>query len=102
MGYKRTIPSNAQELGSYLQKIHDNKSHVKKVEVNLNNSHLEVTLDGMAHFAGNPDVYLPIKRAKLMQAKDLVEKMMRDSDHGFPPSDTDGRALFDMIDPSAQ
>ena len=102
MSFKRTVPRNAGELQEYLQKIHDNKGHVKSVLVNLTTGHLEVDLDGMANFAGNPDVYLPIKRAKINDAKVLVEKMMSDSGKGFAPSDTDGRALYDMIDPSGQ
>lgn len=102
MSYKRTVPSTVGELRTYMHKIHDNKSHVKKVEVNVTTGHLEVTLDGMAHFGGNPDVFLPIKRGKMDSAKSLVERMMRQSDSGYPPSDTDVKELFDMIDPAGQ
>jgi hypothetical protein len=99
MSFKRTVPANASELKTYLEKIHKNSSHVKKVEVNLTTGHVEVSLDGAAHFAGNSDVYLPIKRAKLNDAKLLLERMMTQSASGFPPADADANALFDMIDP---
>ncbi len=99
MSFKRTVPANSIELKTYLDKIHNNQSHVKKVEVNLTTGHIEVSLDGAAHFAGNSDVYLPIKRAKLNDAKLLLERMMTQSHTGFPPSDADAHALFDMIDP---
>jgi hypothetical protein len=102
MSFRKTVPSSVGELSTYMHKIHDNKGHVKKVEVNPATGHLEVTLDGMAHFAGNPDVYLPIKRGKIDAAKNLIERMMRQSDSGFPPSDADVKELFDMIDPAGQ
>lgn len=102
MSFKRTVPSNVGELKTYLIKIHENKSHVKRVEVNLTNGHLEVALDGMAHFAGNPDVFLPIKRNKINDAKILVERMLRQEESGFAPNDTDIGALYDMIDPTGQ
>jgi hypothetical protein len=101
MSFKRTVPSSATELKTYLEKIHSNQSHVKKVEVNLTTGHIEVSLDGAAHFAGNSDVYLPIKRAKLNEAKLLLERMMTQSRSGFSPSDADAHALFDMIDQQA-
>ena len=102
MSFKRTMPRNPDELLTYLKKIHDNKSHVKKVEVNLTNAHLEVDLDGMANFAGNPDVYLPLKRAKVNDAKLLVERMLRASSAGYAPSEAEARELYDMLDPVGQ
>jgi hypothetical protein len=98
MSFKRTVPSSPTELKTYLDKIHKNQSHVKKVEVNLTTGHIEVSLDGAAHFAGNSDVFLPIKRGKLNEAKLLMERMMTQSHSGFPPSEADANALFDMID----
>ena len=97
MSFLRTVPKNAGELKAYLDKIHNNQAHVKSVEVNLTTGHLEVTLDGTAHFFGNPDVYLPIKRAKINDAKHLVEKMLKESSMGFGPSDAEAQELYDMI-----
>ena len=102
MSFKRTVPSSVAELTEYMHKIHENRSHVKNVQVNLTTGHLEVTLDGMAHFGGNPDVYLPIKRDKIDAAKNLVERMMRSSASGYAPSDADIKELYAMIDPSGQ
>lgn len=102
MSFTRTVPKSVDELITYLQKIHANRSHVRGVVVNTNNNHLEITLDGAAHFAGNHDVYLPIKNDKVNDAKLLVERMMTQSATGSPPSDTDARALYAMIDPSGQ
>lgn len=100
MSFKRTVPSNVRELHDYLKKIHENKSHVKKVEVNMTSCHLEVSLDWAAHMAGNPDVYLPIKRAKVNDAKAFVEKLLRESAGGFPPSESAAQELMDMLDPT--
>ena len=102
MSFKRTVPRTVTELAQYLHKIHDNKGHVKKVEVNLTTGHLEVSLDWGAHVAGNPDVFLPIKRGKINDAKAFVERMLTQSSMGFAPTDAAAQELFDMIDPSGQ
>jgi hypothetical protein len=94
------VPATAEELKKYLKEMHENRSHVKTVKVNTN-GHLEIDLDGMANFAGYPDMYMPIKKGKIREATDLVERMMRQSSAGFLPSDTDANALFDMIDQHA-
>ncbi len=102
MGFMRTVPSSLSELQKYMQKIHENRSHVKTVQVNLSTGHLEVDLDWMANSAGNPDVFLPIKRGKAEPAKILVERMMRQSAAGYEPSPADVKELFDLIDPAGQ
>lgn len=102
MSFQRAVPKSVGELKEYLKKISDNKKHVRGVAVNPANGHLEVKLDGMAHFAGNPDVYLPIKRGKINEATALVQTILREADGGYPPSDTDAQQLFDMLDPMGQ
>ncbi len=101
MGFERTVPKNASELQGYMTKIHESRSHVKSVKINESNSSLEVDLDMVANFK-YPDVYMPIKRARLGDAKDLLAKILRDSNAGFPPSNADVTALFDLIDPAGR
>ncbi len=100
MSFERAVPSNVAQLKENLQQVQKNRSHVRGVTVNLTNAHLEIVLDGAAHFVGKPDFFIPLKRGKINDAKLLVEKMIRDIDTGFMPSDTDIQALYDMIDPS--
>ena len=102
MSYVRAVPKNVGELKGYLDKIHSNQSHVTSVQVNLTSGHLEVTLDGTAHFFGNPDIYLPIKRAKISDARNFVQKLLRESEAGFSPTDAEAKELYDMIDPAGQ
>lgn len=102
MGFQRTVPHSCGELKAYLEKIHQNRKHVKGVEVNLTTGHLEIALDFGAHIAGNPDVFLPIKHGKLNEAKDLAERMMRESSQGYQPSDVEAQMLYDLIDPVGQ
>jgi hypothetical protein len=99
---KRTVPKSLSELKIYLDKIAHNQSHVRGVNVNLTNAHLEIVLDGAAHFVGNPDVYLPIKRAKVTDAKLLVERMTHEMRSGYAASSADAAQLYDMIDPLGQ
>lgn len=98
MGFDRKVPASAGELHGYLVKIQKNMGHVKSVKVNPSNGHLEIDLDFAANVAGNPDMYMPIKRGKTNEAQQLVERLMTQGRGGFPPSDADAVALFDMID----
>ena len=52
MSFQRAIPNNVGQLKEYLQQVQNNKSHVKKVEVNASTQHLEITLDGTALTVG--------------------------------------------------
>lgn len=98
----RTVPKNARELSDYLNKIHDNRRHVKGVTVNLTTAHLELLLDMPAHVAGDSDVYLPLKRTKVTDAKALLERLLREWEQGFGSSEANALELFDMIDPTGQ
>jgi hypothetical protein len=100
--YVRTVPSNLRELSDNFAKLASNKSHVKKVQVNLTTGHLEVTLDWAAHNLGNtPDFYLPLKRADIAAAQELVSKMLVEIEQGASPSQAQLTDLYDIIDPSA-
>ena len=97
MGFERAVPKNVGELKENFANLFKNKSHVKKVEVNAKNSHLEVTLDMMAHIKVS-DFYLPLKTTKIADATKLVAAMMTAMDKGFVPSDAQIQQLYDMID----
>jgi hypothetical protein len=99
MGYIARVPATITELEESLKKIHENKSHVKSVHTNESTSHLEVDLDWAAHkFGGDAgkDFFIPIKRGRLREAKNIVDKMMQ-GDHA--PSRTEAQSLYDLIDP---
>ncbi len=102
MSFVRAVPKNVGELKDNFATLLKNRGHVSKVEVNLSTGHLEVSLDWLAHVAHNPDFYLPLKRAKIAAAKELVEKMLHAMDGGFAPSDAQIQELYDMIDPAGQ
>ncbi len=99
--FKKAVPHSIGDLQTYLTQVKENQSHVRGVAVNPANSHLEIQLDWGAHMAGYPDVYMPIKHAKVNDAKALVEKMVREIKSGYAASDTEARQLFDMIDQQA-
>jgi len=100
MGFKKQVPSTSGELKEYLKLMFENIGHVKSVKVNSSNSHLEIDLDFAANLKYS-DVYMPIKKGKISTAKDLIERMMTQGRAGYPPSDADAEALFDMIDQHA-
>ena len=98
MGFQRTVPGTPAQLLEYLTQLHENAGHVKSIQVNMNNNHLEVDLDWMAN-TKYPDVFIPLKRDKVDAAKRLVASILTASRSGFVPSPADSEALFAMIDP---
>lgn len=102
MSFVRTVPSSVAELHKYLLKIYEGRSHIRSAIVNPATGHLEVALDGMAHFAGNSDVFLPIKKGKIQEASERIDKIMREAQLGHRPTDTDAQALFELVDPLGQ
>jgi pentatricopeptide repeat protein len=99
MGYVARVPSSVGQLEENLVKIFQNKGHVKGVRVNETTSHIEVDLDWSAHnFGGDggKDFYIPIKRGKTREAKDLVDRMLGS---GHAPTHSEAQELYDLIDP---
>lgn len=99
MGYVARVPANMSELYDNLTKIYENKSHIKGVKTDESANHICVDLDWAAHkFGGEAgkDFYIPIKRGKLREAYELVNKLLI-GQHG--PSRSEAQELYDMIDP---
>lgn len=102
MGFVRRVPSSVGELETNVEKLYQNRGHIGSVKVNESNGHLEVDLDWVANRMGGDagqDFFLPIKRSKLREAKELVEKMLKGD---FAPSRPDIVVLYDFIDPQGQ
>jgi hypothetical protein len=102
MGFVRRSPRSVGELEQSVQKLFENKNHVKSVKANESNCHLEVDLSGTANAFGGEagkDFYLTIKRGKLGEAKALADKLLQGA---YAPSRTDVQNLFDLIDPQGQ
>jgi hypothetical protein len=95
---KKALPPTVGELKTYLQKLSDNQKHLKGVKVNPGNSRIEIALSFAANMAGYPDSFIPLKKANLTEAKDLVDRLMSGIKAGSSPSDADVLALFEMID----
>lgn len=99
MGFVRRVPESVGQLHDNITKLAENKSHISSVKVNESNNHIEVDLDWSANHMGGDagkDFYLPIKRGKLREAKDLVDRMMSGT---HAPSRSDAQTLYDLIDP---
>lgn len=99
MGFMRRIPTSIDELEESINKLQENRSHVSSIKLNEAKSQIEVDLDWTANHVGGDagkDFYLPIKRGKLQEAKDLVDKMFGEK---IAPSRPEIQVLYDMIDP---
>lgn len=102
MGYIARVPSSVGQLEENLIKIFTNKGHVKSIHANESTSHVEVELDWSAHNfggEGGKDFFIPIKRGKLREAKEIVDRMLR-GDHA--PGHSQAQELFDLIDPQGK
>lgn len=94
MPFVQKVPGNAGELEKKFKKLHKNKKHIKSIQVNESNNHIEVDLDAWGNLAFD-DFYVPIKKEYLRDAKDLVKKILDGKDE---PSPVDIRRLYEMID----
>jgi hypothetical protein len=102
MAFERMVPSSVSELLEYLKKLSENINHVKSAVVNSTQASVMIDLSGMANFGGYPDIRIPVKRSKLVEAQALVDSLIRSARGGAMPSEADARKLFDMIDPQGQ
>ena len=99
MGYIARVPSSVSELEESLKKLYDNRSHISGIKANESTNHLECDLDWAANkFGGEAgkDFFIPIKRGKLREAKEIIDKLMIG---GHGPSRSEAQQLFDLIDP---
>lgn len=95
--HKKAVPGDLAELKTYLQKLADNKQHVKSVKVNK--GRIEIDLSFAANMAGYKDSYMPLKADKVGDAKSLIDRLMDGLKKGSIPNDADAQTLFEMIDP---
>jgi len=99
MSFVKRMPANVGELEQSLLLLFKNKGHVSSVKANESSNHLEVDLDWKANsFGGDSgkDFYLPIKRGKLREAKELADKMLGGSN---APTHGEAMQLYDYLDP---
>ncbi|MCC6559059.1 MAG: hypothetical protein IT372_39550 [Polyangiaceae bacterium] len=76
---------------------------MSSIKINSSNGHIEVDLDRAANMFGGDkgkDFYIPIRKNKSKEAQDIIDRLLAQSRAGFEPSDSDIRAIYDMIDPS--
>ena len=99
MGFIARVPESVSQLHENLTKIYENKGHVSSIKANESTSHIEVDLDWAANkFGGEAgkDFFVPIKRGKLREAKEIIDKLMIG---GHGPSRSEAQQLFDLVDP---
>jgi hypothetical protein len=102
MSFERMIPKSASEFLEYLEKLHQNRKYMVSAKIDDTSSQLRIDLNWMANSGGYPDIYLPLKRSQLPQAKALIDSLLTQSASGYGPSRADAQRLFDMIDPSGR
>ncbi len=97
MEFIQLVPRNLHEFEEKVDLLFKNKSHVSSARVNETTGQLEVDLDWLANRTRDgKDFSIPIKRAKLRDAKVIVERWFSTATR---PSHADIQELFDMIDP---
>ena len=102
MSFQRIVPQNLAEFRHQLDAVFKNVDHVRNIQANPSNRHLEVTFDSFTHRFQHGDFYYPLRVAHLTEARELLERMRRELSEGFAPSESQVGMLFDMIDPAGQ
>ena len=99
-GFERAVPATAAELAKSLTKMVENQKHVVSVRVNPANQHIEIDFDGAANsfLGGQPDLYMPIEKGKVEQAKQLVEQLVQQMRAKQNASAGQVQEIFDLID----
>ena len=92
------LPESRDQFLQYLQKVHENKNHIKMIKVDSASSQIRVNLDFAAHVARYPDVYIPVKKNLIVQAKEVLAELLKESDAGHPPNLRLADRLYDCID----
>jgi hypothetical protein len=98
--FQTFIPQSVLQVKEALESIFQNVKHVRSIEVDDRTSHIEIRLDGMAHFGGHNDMAIPVKTDKLDVAHSIIDRLWshgRVAGHA-QPSPADAQDLFDIIE----
>jgi hypothetical protein len=99
MSFTTVIPSSPQEIFTSLEKLHDNRKHLKSVSIDEAARMVRVDLDWAANSLGGvPDFQIPIKSSALMEAREIVEQLKRRFDAGSGISRDLSDRLFQCVD----
>jgi len=91
-------PGSITELSAFMQKLYENKNHVKSIKVDTSQKVIAVDLDFAANLAGHADFTVPLLGSRVMEAKDIVRKIWADADRGLPPSESAITSLWECLD----
>lgn len=100
MAFENVAPESALKMHEFIVKLHENKAHVKSVKVDTASKMLRVDLDWAANFGGYSDVQMALQQARIPDAKEIVAKIMAESDQGVEPSMNLSTRLFDCLVPN--
>jgi hypothetical protein len=100
MAFETVTPESALKMHEFIVKLHENKAHVKSVKVDTAAKMLRVDLDWAANFGGYSDVQIALLGSRIPDAKEIVAKILAESDQGIEPSAALSTRLFDCTVPN--
>lgn len=90
-------PRTVNELYANLMKLHENRKHIDSMKVDIASNKIICDLDWLANGPGKtPDFFIPIKPAKIQEARVLVERFMSSSK--IAPTLSEADQLFKLVD----
>lgn len=90
------IPATVDVLLEKLVALQENWDEVKSAE--LRGDRIEVDLSGKANFFGYSDFYIPLRRDRIEQARQVFDRIKRKAQTNQPPSIHDANDLYEVID----
>ena len=96
--YTVIVPKTVTQLEENLSVLYKNSSHVHEIHVDDQQSAVQVSLDGKAHFFGYKDFQIPVEKGHLEEVKELISRMWSNIRVGHPPTHTDATSLFHFIE----
>lgn len=91
-------PGSISELSAFMQKLYENKNHVKSIKVDTAQKVIAVDLDFAANMAGYADFTVPLLGSRVVEAREIVTKIWSDGERGLPPSQTMITSLWECLD----
>lgn len=93
----KIIPHDVADIMEYWEGLAVvGKGHISGVDTVASDGSLRVRLSTPTTTGG--DMKFLVKKAKLAEAKTLVERLVSNLDQGMPPSDSETRLLFSLLE----
>lgn len=91
-------PGSVSELAEFMQKLYDNRAHVKSIKVDSMQKVIVIDLDFAANLAGFADFTVPLQGSRVVEAKDIVGQIWKQAMDSHAPNRAQISTLWECLD----